>query len=323
VIVLAGAKGEVTHLALSADGRVLAASGGGRKLELWDAAAANKWGKYTRGMSFKDGSVAFHPTEPVCFASSLLAIAEIETDTKKGRMLEIPGKKLTKYGPFAPTRDGTALVCHCGGDYFTLGELHCLGWKRGEGLRPIWKLNLSSRKERLTGFPRPVVIHMNPDGQTFLTLDGPFVLGLHWWGDTPVSRVTICSVADGKLLQQANLPADTPSLAAFAPDGRSFVTCRASVLTVWDADNLKKKPRAIKGDSRSRLTGVAFHPSGKFLAAACNDKTVKLYDTAAWKVAKTLTWDIGRLRSVCFSPDGTLAAAGSDSGKVVVWDVDV
>jgi hypothetical protein len=29
------------------------------------------------------------------------------------------------------------------------------------------------------------------------------------------------------------------------------------------------------------------------------------------------------MRSVAFSPDALLAAAGSDTGKVVFWDVDV
>ena len=33
--------------------------------------------------------------------------------------------------------------------------------------------------------------------------------------------------------------------------------------------------------------------------------------------------DVGRLRSVAFSPDGALAAVGSDTGRVVVWDVDL
>jgi WD40 repeat protein len=40
-------------------------------------------------------------------------------------------------------------------------------------------------------------------------------------------------------------------------------------------------------------------------------------------VARTFTWDIGRMRSIAFSPDGALAAAGGDTGKVVVWDVDL
>jgi WD40 repeat protein len=50
---------------------------------------------------------------------------------------------------------------------------------------------------------------------------------------------------------------------------------------------------------------------------------VKFSDTTIWNVARTFTWDIGRMRSVAFSPDGALAAAGSDRGKVVVWDVDL
>jgi WD40 repeat protein len=50
---------------------------------------------------------------------------------------------------------------------------------------------------------------------------------------------------------------------------------------------------------------------------------VKLYDTTSWKVAQAFNWDIGRLRSVAFSPDGMLAAAGGEKGKIVVWDVDL
>lgn len=74
--------------------------------------------------------------------------------------------------------------------------------------------------------------------------------------------------------------------------------------------------------NRQEFTGIAFHPSGKYLAATSNDRTVKLFDTTNWEVIRTFTWDIGRMRSVCFSPDGRLAAAGGSSGKVVVWDVD-
>jgi len=76
-------------------------------------------------------------------------------------------------------------------------------------------------------------------------------------------------------------------------------------------------------DNRQGFTGIAFHPSGRYLAATSNDKTVKLFDSGSWQLAKTYTWGIGKLRSIAFSPDGMLAAAGSDTGKVVVWDLDL
>jgi WD40 repeat protein len=59
------------------------------------------------------------------------------------------------------------------------------------------------------------------------------------------------------------------------------------------------------------------------LAATSNDATVKLYDAATWKMVRAFDWDVGRLRSIAFSPDGMLPAAGGDKGKIVVWDVDL
>jgi WD40 repeat protein len=78
----------------------------------------------------------------------------------------------------------------------------------------------------------------------------------------------------------------------------------------------------IPNPSLKYFTDVAFHPSGQWLAATCNDETVKFYDTESWQVAKTFAFWIGRMRSIAFSPDGTLAAAGSDTGKVVIWDIN-
>jgi WD40 repeat protein len=50
---------------------------------------------------------------------------------------------------------------------------------------------------------------------------------------------------------------------------------------------------------------------------------VKLSDTVTWKMVRAFDWDVGRLRSIAFSPDGMLAATGGDKGKIVVWDVDL
>jgi WD40 repeat protein len=110
---------------------------------------------------------------------------------------------------------------------------------------------------------------------------------------------------------------------AMSPDRRLIAGRRGATVGVFRAEDMGAGPMTFRNDSRKAFTGLAFHPSGRFLAATSNDATVKLYDTATWSVAQAYTWGIGRLRSVAFSPDGMLAAAGGDSGKVVVWDVDL
>ena len=106
-------------------------------------------------------------------------------------------------------------------------------------------------------------------------------------------------------------------------DGRLIALQRATRVNVFRAEDMSAEPVEIRNDSRREFTGVAFHPSGQYLAVTSNDATVKFYDTTTWRLAQAFDWDIGRLRSVAFSPDGMLAAAGGDRGKVVVWDVDL
>jgi WD40 repeat protein len=108
-----------------------------------------------------------------------------------------------------------------------------------------------------------------------------------------------------------------------SPDGSIFVHFKDAQAWVHSTTDFSKPLVTLRTDSCNEFTGVAFHPSGRFLAVTSNDQTVKLYDTATWQLAHTYTWNIGRMRSIAFSPDGTLAAAGSDTGKVVMWDVDV
>lgn len=107
-----------------------------------------------------------------------------------------------------------------------------------------------------------------------------------------------------------------------SPDGKLVAMRDAARIDVWPLDG-SAEPVTLRNDSKKHFTGAAFHPSGRYLGVASNDMTVKLFDTTSWEVARTFTWDIGRVRSIAFSADGALAAAGSDTGKVVVWDVDV
>lgn len=137
-----------------------------------------------------------------------------------------------------------------------------------------------------------------------------------------VSVITVRNASSGDVLQIIESPNDRAEGLLISPTGSRLVVRAGMTLLVWDVTALDDEPLKVKNTNRKHFTGVAFHPSSRWLAATSNDATVKLYDTATWTASRTYAWDIGRLRSVAFSPDGLLAAAGSDTGRVVVWDVD-
>lgn len=169
------------------------------------------------------------------------------------------------------------------------------------------------------------LIHSPP---LFLAGGERFVL-LEWrWEPPPVgvARVYVTREArTGEVLAEVVTTEDDQCYYPVMSADRRLVAGRHGIWTVvYRAEDFGTGPVVVlRNDNRREYTGLAFHPSGRFLAATSNDATVKLYDTATWKLAHAFDWDIGRLRSVAFSSDGMLAAAGGDKGQIVLWDVDL
>src|SRR5262249_33229029 len=72
---------------------------------------------------------------------------------------------------------------------------------------------------------------------------------------------------------------------------------------------------------QTEVNSVAFSPDGQFIAAACGDGTIKVWDSKTGKAVQRLdTAHSGPVFSVAFHPDGKhLASVGADQ-QVKVWD---
>jgi WD40 repeat protein len=135
-------------------------------------------------------------------------------------------------------------------------------------------------------------------------------------------QLLVLDAATGEPVGVGGYPYFSRHRPRFRPDGRQIVVPHEMSLVVWDTRRLGK-PVLMRNDTRQHFTAAAYHPSGRYLFTTSNDATVTVWDADNWVRVKRFAWDIGRLRSVAVSADGLLAAAGSDRGRVVVWDVDV
>ena len=131
------------------------------------------------------------------------------------------------------------------------------------------------------------------------------------------------SASTGELVSEAVGVSTSPDRVTLSPDATQLASVSGVFLHVQPvSDPFRARPVA-RNDNKKHFADFAYHPSGKYLATASNDETIKFFDTTTWEVVRTFTWKTGKMRAVCFSPDGTLAAAGGEKGQVVVWDVDL
>lgn len=299
MLLFQGHNPDVTGLAFSPDGRTLAATGAAR-LEFWTV---------TKGATPDEGGLARHggPTDNVRFdpsgrwslvAAGHCGLYAVDVRTRSAHQVN----PLLANAVSVSSR-GRIVVANLGLTAFDVGT----------------EVDGEQKWQQSIGRGEPVKgLDFFPDGERFVTVEE------HRQSHGPL-RVTanIRSAADGKVLERNGLACGRGRLVRVSPDGNWFVVQSTnSLLFMHTADPAASRwPPAA---NRSHITGLAFHPSGRYVAATSNDATVRLYDRDAdWAIARTFDWSIGRLKSVAFSSDGCLAAAGGEKGRIVVWDVDL
>src|SRR5262249_19558550 len=70
-----------------------------------------------------------------------------------------------------------------------------------------------------------------------------------------------------------------------------------------------------------RVDGIAFSPNGAWIATACLDRSVRIWDSHSGKPVKAFPGHAAPVFSVTFSPDGTKLASASQDATVKIWDL--
>jgi YD repeat-containing protein len=182
-------------------------------------------------------------------------------------------------------------------------------WKEGEWVRQ-WKL---PAHELSVGS-----LTLAPGGGRFAIFTRA-TEGARWW-EGPM-RLEVRDAATSALLATGGYPYSYAGQLAFHPRGDQIAALNGMTLVAW-ALPAGGEPRLVQSDNRKHFTALAYHPDGRRLFVTSNDETVHVFDTHALDRVNRYTWQLDRLGAVALSADGTLAAAGSANGDVVVWDLE-
>jgi WD40 repeat protein len=104
---------------------------------------------------------------------------------------------------------------------------------------------------------------------------------------------------------------------AISPDGPTLASCGDTTTKIWD---LKTRQLLRNLDHLKSVGSVAISSDGKIFAIGGN-KTIKLWNPHTEKWPRTLSEDLGYVRSIAISPDRHTLASGSTENTIKIWNL--
>ncbi len=136
-----------------------------------------------------------------------------------------------------------------------------------------------------------------------------------------LNGIKIFDLADGSLFRHIEVEEEVDGL-SISPDGRFFAHASFRSAKVLGTKNWEMLQSLEYGkDSRgSVVNSIDFTADGEYVVIAGNAGNVMLSKTSNWNiVGNGLIPDATSIKSVRFSPDEGLIAAGNGGGEVIAW----
>jgi WD40 repeat protein len=296
----------VGRVAISPDGRTVAAAVTGNTIQLWDVASGKE--QASLKTSYGAHSLAFSP-DGENLASGMAYnnvkvwhVAKRESTT----LLDNPKPKRQSILDFV-----SPMVV-----FSSDGKMLASGGKCIREIR-LWNVTTGKQTAAFEGHDEFGVraLAFTPDGKTLASVgaDGSF---------------TLWEVATGKPTATRKIVDRTPA-AALSPDAKTLATIYeveatkgAEIVTehsvkLWDVAT-RKELATLKIEWGGAMT---FSPDGKTFALGRGDGTITLWDVSKGKELATFSGHTDLVGSLAFSANGALLASGSRDKTVKLWDV--
>lgn len=286
---LTGHRNQVTCVAFSPDGEILASGSQDLTIEIWRLKTGKRWYTLTGHENWVT-SIAFSPKEEILASGSRDQTVEI-WDLKKGkRWYTLIGHQDTvEQVAFSPKGDILASA------------------SRDKTIQ-IWDLKKGKLFYTLYGHSDRIYgVAFSPDGQTLASASRDKTVRL--WN-----------------LQQrqelASLPrwSDWVRTVAFSPNGQMLAGgCRDGSIGLWhQQDQTWKLWRTLRADDADILA-IAFQPNSKQLVTGNSQGQIDIWQLSDGTLLETIPAHSADILSLAFSPDGKTIASGGADRLVKLW----